>query len=183
MGPGAVATPTGRMPVREAAPRDTWSGAEGAARCLMCLDRGDKDIDRVSGGGSYPVFRKELRRLRGRNSSSCSSTSEGRRTPRTFWCRLPGRGGPMYCSLVSSTNGLKILPGIRMHQGGPASLFVAMIWASGSSWSPTRVSFGWRWRGWVSTTAISPPRILSWSSRPRSSFLRKASVRLSGGAS
>ena len=35
--------------------------------------------------------------------------------------------GPTYCSLVSSTNGLIILTGIRMHQGGPASLFLALI--------------------------------------------------------
>ena len=27
MGPGAVATPTGRMPVGDAAPRDIWTGA------------------------------------------------------------------------------------------------------------------------------------------------------------
>ena len=35
-------------------------------RCLKCLDRGDKDVAHVSGGGSCPVFREELRRLRGR---------------------------------------------------------------------------------------------------------------------
>ena len=35
--------------------------------------------------------------------------------------------GPMYYSLVSSTNGLKTLLGFRMYQGGPASLFVALI--------------------------------------------------------
>ena len=35
--------------------------------------------------------------------------------------------GPMCCSLVSSTNGLKTLFGFRMHQGGPASFFVALI--------------------------------------------------------
>ena len=29
-------------------------------RCLTCLDRGDKDIAHVSGGGSCPVFREEL---------------------------------------------------------------------------------------------------------------------------
>ena len=52
-------------------------------RCLTCLDRGKKDIARVSGGGFYPVFREELRRLRGRNLSSCKSTSEGGRMPRT----------------------------------------------------------------------------------------------------
>ena len=36
-------------------------------RCLACLDRGAKDIAHVSGGGSCPVFREELRRLRGPN--------------------------------------------------------------------------------------------------------------------
>ena len=35
--------------------------------------------------------------------------------------------GPMYCSLVSSTNGLRTLLGFRMHQGGPSSLFVTLI--------------------------------------------------------
>ena len=59
--------------------------------------------------------------------------------------------GPMYCSLTSSKNGLKILLGTRMHQGGPASLFEALISASGIFWSPTRGSFGWRWRVCVCT--------------------------------
>ena len=36
-------------------------------RCLTCLDRGDKEIAHVSGGGSCPIFRKELRSLRGTN--------------------------------------------------------------------------------------------------------------------
>ena len=36
-------------------------------RCLSCADRGDKDVAHVSGSGSCPVFREELRRLRGRN--------------------------------------------------------------------------------------------------------------------
>ena len=45
-------------------------------RCLTCLDRGDKDIAPVSGGGSCPVFWEVLRRLRGRNWSSCNSISE-----------------------------------------------------------------------------------------------------------
>ena len=36
-------------------------------RCLTCLDRGQKDIANVSGGGSCLVFREELRRLRGSN--------------------------------------------------------------------------------------------------------------------
>ena len=96
-------------------------------RCLTCIDRGDKDIAHVSGCGSCPVIREELRRLRGRNWSSCNSTSEGGRMPRASWCRLPGRGGPMYCSLVSSTNGLRTLLGFKMHQRGPASLFVPLI--------------------------------------------------------
>ena len=89
-----------------------------------------KELDHVSGGGSCPVFQEGLRRLRGRNWSSCNSTSEGGGMPRTSWCRLPGRGGPMYCLLVSSTNGLKTLLGFGVHQVGPASLFVAPIWAS-----------------------------------------------------
>ena len=150
-------------------------------RCLTCLDRGDKDIAHVSGGGFCPVVREELRRLRGRHWSTCNSTSEGGRMPRTSWCRLPGRCGPMYCSLVSSTNGLRTLLGFRVYQGGPASLFVALIWASGISWSPTGGSFGWRRRVCVSTAATSPPTILSRSSRPRYSSLRRVSVMLSGG--
>ena len=36
-------------------------------RCLTCVDRGDKDIAHVSGSGCCPVFREQLRRLRGRN--------------------------------------------------------------------------------------------------------------------
>ena len=36
-------------------------------RCLTCIDRVDKDVAHVSGSGSCPVFREELRRLRGRN--------------------------------------------------------------------------------------------------------------------
>ena len=35
--------------------------------CLTCLDKGQKDIAHVSGGGPCPVFREELQRLRGRN--------------------------------------------------------------------------------------------------------------------
>ena len=34
-------------------------------RCLAYFDRGEKDIAHVSGSGSCPVFREELRRLRG----------------------------------------------------------------------------------------------------------------------
>ena len=152
-------------------------------RCLMFFDRSDKDITHVSGLSLLPVFREELRRLRGRNWCSSSSTSERGKMPRTFRYRMPGRGGPMYCSLLSSTNGLKTLLGIRIHQEGPASLFVALIWAAGIFWSPTRGSFGGRWWVCVCTAATSPLVILSRSSRPRSSFLRRALVRPSGGPS
>ena len=34
-------------------------------RCLTCANRGKKDVARASGSGSCPVFRAELRRLRG----------------------------------------------------------------------------------------------------------------------
>ena len=34
-------------------------------RCLTCADRGEKDIAHASGSGSCPIFRAELRRLRG----------------------------------------------------------------------------------------------------------------------
>ena len=34
-------------------------------RCLTCADRGEKDVDHASGSGSCPIFRAELRRLRG----------------------------------------------------------------------------------------------------------------------
>ena len=34
-------------------------------RCLTCADRGEKDFGHASGSGSCPVFREELRRLRG----------------------------------------------------------------------------------------------------------------------
>ena len=34
-------------------------------RCLTCADRGEEDVAHVSGSGSCPVFRAELRRLRG----------------------------------------------------------------------------------------------------------------------
>ena len=150
-------------------------------RCLTCADRGEKDVAHVSGSGSCPIFRVELRRLRGRKWSFYSATSGEGRKPRTFWCRLPGRGGPMCCSLVSNTNGLKTLLGTRMHQGGLGSLSAALIWASQISWRPTRGSFGWRWRGYECTAATSLPTILSRSLRPRSSSLRKASKRLVGG--
>ena len=96
MGPGAVANPTGRMPVEDAAPRDTWPEA---------------------------VRREELRRFRDRNWCSCSSTSEGGGMPRTSWCRLPERGRPMYCLLVRSTNGPKTLLGIKMHRGEHPCLY------------------------------------------------------------
>ena len=33
--------------------------------CLTCADRGEKDFGHASGSGSCPVFREELRRLRG----------------------------------------------------------------------------------------------------------------------
>ena len=95
----------------------------------------------------------------------------------------PRRGGLTFCSLVSSTNGLRTLLGFRMHHAGPASLLEALIWASGISWSPTRGSFGWRWWVCVCTAATSPPTILSRSLRPRSSPLRRSSVRLSSGPS
>ena len=34
-------------------------------RCLKCADRGEKDVAHASGSGSCPIFRAELRRLRG----------------------------------------------------------------------------------------------------------------------
>ena len=34
-------------------------------RCLTCTDRGEKDVAHASGSGFCPVFRVELRRLRG----------------------------------------------------------------------------------------------------------------------
>ena len=34
-------------------------------RCLTCADRGEKDVAIASGSGSCPIFRAELRRLRG----------------------------------------------------------------------------------------------------------------------
>ena len=34
-------------------------------RCLTCADRGEKDVAHSSGSGSCPVFRAELRGLRG----------------------------------------------------------------------------------------------------------------------
>ena len=96
-------------------------------RCLTCADRDEKAFAHASGSGSCPIFRAELQRLRGRNWSSCSSTSGKERKPRTFWCRLPRRGGPLCCSLVSSTNGPKTLLGTRIQQGRMGSLFAALI--------------------------------------------------------
>ena len=49
------------------------------------------------------------------------------------------------------------LLGIRMHQGGPGSLFVALIGKSGILWSPTRGSFRWRWRVCVCTVSLNDP--------------------------
>ena len=43
------------------------TGCKAPPRCLTCVDRGDKDVTHVSGSGSCPVFREELRRLRSRN--------------------------------------------------------------------------------------------------------------------
>ena len=130
-------------------------------RCLTCADRGEKAVAHVSGSGSCPVFRAELWRLKGGKWSFYSSTSGEGMKLRTFWCRLPGRGGMICCSLVSNTNGPKTRFGTRMHHGGLGSLFVALIWASGTFWRPTRGSFGWRWRGCVYTAATSLPTILS----------------------
>ena len=35
------------------------------SRCLTCADRGEKDVAHSLGSGFCPVFRAELRRLRG----------------------------------------------------------------------------------------------------------------------
>ena len=42
MGSGAVATPTGRMPVGNAAPRDTWPGAVRRSKGVLCCTRHGK---------------------------------------------------------------------------------------------------------------------------------------------
>ena len=33
--------------------------------CLTCADRGEKDVAHATGSGSCPIFRTELRSLRG----------------------------------------------------------------------------------------------------------------------
>ena len=53
-------------------------------RCLTCTDRGEKDVAHASWSGSCPIFRAELRRLRGGKLNSYSSTSGEGRKPRTF---------------------------------------------------------------------------------------------------
>ena len=149
---------TGRMPVGGMGVRRTWPKS-----------------------GSCPIFRAQLQRLRSGKWNFYSSTSGEGRKARTFWYRLPGKGGPLYCSLVSNKNGPKTLLRTRMHQGGLRSLFAALIWASGIFWGPMRGSNGWRWQGYVCTAATFLPTILSRSLRPRSSSLKKAPERLVGG--
>ena len=53
-------------------------------QCLTCTDRGEKDVAHASWGGSCPIFRAELRRLRGGKWNFYSSTSGEGRKPRTF---------------------------------------------------------------------------------------------------
>ena len=103
--------------------RDAQSqGVYAPPRCLTCTDRGEKDVAHVSGSGPCPAFRAELQKLRSGKWSSYNSTLKEGGKPKTSWCRRPGREGPTYRSLVSSTNGTKTLPCIRMHQRGPGSL-------------------------------------------------------------
>ena len=114
----------------------------------------------------------------GRSSGGCGVESEiSRAQPR----EKEGSPGPSDAdSLVSNRYGPKTLLGTRMHHGRRGSLFVALTWASEIFWTPTRGSFGWRCQGYVCTAATFLPRILSRSSRPRSSSSRKASERLVG---
>ena len=48
--------------------------------------------------GSFQVFRRDLKRSKCRRWGSCSSTSEAGGTPRTSWCRLPGKGDVLLIS-------------------------------------------------------------------------------------
>ena len=58
IGPGAAATLTGKMPVGDAVPRETWPGA--VRRRQTSLDRSQKNIAHVSGDGPAPSFGKSF---------------------------------------------------------------------------------------------------------------------------
>ena len=74
----------------------------------MCAWLGCRIWAHCSRSVSCPVFREELRMLRGRKWSSSNSTLEGGRLPMTSQYRRPGREGLTYCLIMSSTNGPKL---------------------------------------------------------------------------
>ena len=87
-------------------------GCKAAPRCLTCADKGKKDVAHDLGSGSCPIFRVELRRLRGGKRNFYSSTSREGRKPWTFCCRLAKTGGSMCCSLVSKTSTASGIDGV-----------------------------------------------------------------------
>ena len=46
---------------------------------------------------------------------------------------------------MNSTNGSKMLPGTRMHQGGPGSLYATPEMASRAFWRPAKLIDGLGW--------------------------------------
>ena len=89
----------------------------------------------------------------------------------------------MCCSLVSSTNGPKTLPGTRMHQGGPGCLRANPIMTSETFWRSMQGLFKWRWTGCMCTAATSPQASPPKHIRDRSLSLKKYSERLLSGSS
>ena len=92
------------------------------------LRQGEKYVAHVFGGGSCPVFREELRRLRGGKWSSYCSNSEGERTPRTSWCtkRLVTRRPQAWKILIESSTSCKAC--FHSKDNAEHALFVCVKW-------------------------------------------------------
>ena len=103
---------------------ETLSGDKGLKDILQLLKEQSEKMERL--GLALKVIQDGMRQNTpttvktsvweaAQNHQNAGSTSEVESTPRTSWCRLPGRGGLMYCLLLNRTNGPKTLLGIRIH--------------------------------------------------------------------